>query len=129
MAYATYEDIKERYRDLDADEQARCTALLEDAAQMIDAFAADDVPCDVKALVSRNMVIRALGSGDINIPVGVTQATQSALGYSNSITFGTGQSGELYFSKMDKRLLKIGDRIGAKSPVEYLMEEGSDGTS
>ena len=120
MAYATYEDIEERYRDLDADEQARCTALLDDAAVMIDAFAAENVEDSVKTLVSCNMVIRALGSGDMNVPVGATQATQTGLGYTSSYTFGSGQSGELYFSKTDKKLLKIGNRIGSRSPIEDL---------
>ncbi len=126
MAYATYEDIEERYRDLDADEQARCTALLDDAAVMIDAFAAENVEDSVKTLVSCNMVIRALGSGGASIPVGATQATQTGLGYTSSYTFGSGQSGELYFSKTDRRLLKIGNRIGSRSPVEDLAEVETD---
>ena len=122
MAYATYEDIEERYRDLDADEQARCTALLDDAAVMIDAFAAENVEDSVTTLVSCNMVIRALGSGGTSIPVGATQATQTGLGYTQSYTFGSGMSGELYFSKTDRKLLKIGNRIGTRSPVEDLAE-------
>jgi hypothetical protein len=123
MAYATYEDIEKRYKVLDADERERCIALLEDAAQIIDAVADQSVKEDVKALVSRSMVIRALGSGDICVPIGATQATQTGLGYTSSFTFGSGQSGELYLSRMDKKLLKVGNHIGSRSPVEYLTED------
>lgn len=120
MAYATYEDIEKRYRELSPEEQERCTALLDDVATMIDELAAESVGNEVKTLVSCNMVIRALGSGDMNVPVGATQATQTGLGYTSSYTFGSGQSGELYFSKTDKKLLKIGNRIGSRSPIEDL---------
>lgn len=124
-SYATIEDIEKRFRDLDADEKIKCEALLEDAAEIIDAVSGEDVPESTKALVSRNMVIRALGSGDISVPIGATQATQTGLGYTSSFTFGSGQSGELYLSKTDKKLLKVGNRIGSRSPVEYL-SEGAD---
>ena len=122
-AYATVEEIENRFRTLDEDEKERCEALLEDAAEIIDAFSGQDVPESTKALVSRNMVIRTLGSGDINVPIGATQATQTGLGYTSSVTFGSGQSGELYLSKTDKKLLHIGNHIGSRSPVEFLSED------
>ena len=121
--YATVAEIEQRYKKLDEGDAERCGALIGDASTMIDAFASKNVTEDVKKLVCRNMVLRALGSGDINIPIGATQGTQTGLGYSQSFTFGSGQSGELYFSKMDKRLLRIGNRIGARSPIEF-MEAG-----
>ena len=40
------------------------------------------------------------------------------MGYSQSWTMGTGSSGELYLSKLERRLLGVGDRIGAHSPLE-----------
>ncbi|SDZ88134.1 Phage protein Gp19/Gp15/Gp42 [Lachnospiraceae bacterium NK3A20] len=119
-AYATVEEIENRFRTLDEDEKERCEALLKDAAEIIDAFSGQDVPESTKALVSRNMVIRAFGSGDIDVPIGATQATQTGLGYTSSVTFGSGQSGELYLSKTDKKLLHIGNHIGSRSPVEFL---------
>lgn len=121
--YATCEDVEARYRSLDADERARCTALLHDAEAMIDAFSGENVTDDIKALVCRSMVIRALNSSDVCVPIGATQATQTGLGYTQSYTFGSGQSGELYFSKIEKRLLKINARIGSVSPLEHLSEE------
>ena len=126
MSYSTIEEIEKRYRALDADEKQKCESLLEDAASMIDSVVKDGISEETKALVSRNMVIRALGSMDVSIPVGATQASQGGLGYTQSFTFGSGQSGELYFSRMDKKLLKIGNRIGSKSPVETMTEERTD---
>ena len=123
MIHVTCEDVEARYRDLDADERARCSALLHDAEAMIDMFAGESVTDEIKALVCRSMVIRALNSSDACVPIGATQATQTGLGYTQSYTFGSGQSGELYFSKMEKRLLKINARIGSVSPIEHLSEE------
>lgn len=125
MAYATYEDIEKGFRTLDADEREKAAELLKRAAVIIDAVAAAGVSDDVKGLVSCNMVTRALASGDVQIPVGATQGTQTGLGYSQSYTFGSGSSGELYLSKTDKKLLKCGNRIGSYSPVEELAEEAN----
>lgn len=122
--YATTEEIERRYRNLDEDETERCKALIGDASSMIEAFASKEVTEETKKLVCRNMVIRALGSGDISVPIGATQGSQSGLGYAQSFTFGSGQAGELYFSKTDKKLLRIGNRIGSRSPVEDT--EGED---
>lgn len=122
MAYATYEDVEKGFRALDADEREKAEELLKRAAVIIDAVAATGVSDDVKGLVSCNMVTRALGSGDVQIPVGATQGTQTGLGYTSSYTFGSGSSGELYLSKTDKKLLKCGNRIGSYSPVEELAE-------
>lgn len=121
--YATTEEIEQRYRKLNEDETERCKALIGDASSMIEAFASRETAEETKRLVCRNMVIRALGSGDISVPIGATQGSQSGLGYAQSFTFGSGQAGELYFSKTDKKLLRIGNRIGSKSPVEYTEEE------
>ena len=78
-AYATVEDVQKRMtRLLSAAEQTACSTLLEDAGVLIDRAKQAASP-DVKKLVSCRMVIRALGSGDMDIPIGATQASQSAL--------------------------------------------------
>ena len=46
--------------------------------------------------------------------------TATALGYSQSWTMGSGSSGELYLSKLEKKLLGVGSKIGARSPLEDL---------
>ena len=122
MAYATIEDIENRMiRDLTTDEEAVCTNLLEDAAVIIDAYNAD-ADTDAKKVVSCRMVIRSIGSTDSDIPIGATQGSMSAMGYSQSWTVSNGSVGELYLTKLDKKLLGVGNRIGSYSPVEELVE-------
>ena len=49
-----------------------------------------------------------------------TQASASALGYQQSWTVSGGSVGELYLSKLEKKLLGVGSRLGAHSPLEDL---------
>lgn len=118
-AYATLEDLKKRLtRDLTAKDETVCASLLEDAGVLIDAYK-KEAPADAKRLVSCRMVARAIGSSDMDIPIGASQASQSGLGYSSSWTISGGGAGELYLSKTDKQLLGGGESIGfAKSPLE-----------
>lgn len=119
MAYASTDDVAARCRrTLSDDELEICEALLEDAAVIIDSYnsSASD---DAKRVVSCNMVIRVLGDSDsTQLPIGTTQGSMSALGYSQSFTIGSGSSGELYLSKLDKRLLGVGNRLTFASPWE-----------
>jgi len=128
MAYATVEDVQSRMtRTLSDDEQSVCGKLLDDAAVLIDAFAAN-ADSDKKLVVSCRMVMRALGDGsDDGVPMGATQASQSALGYSQSWTFSAGSTGELYLSKLEKQLLGLGNRIGANNPLLKLVPEAVSG--
>ena len=124
-AYATVADVQSRIsHDMTEQEQAICSILLDDAGVMIDSFApnAND---DAKKVVSCRMVIRAMGDfdGGSQVPVGATQGSMSALGYSQSWTFGaTGGTGELYLGKLEKQLLGLGNKIGSYSPVQELAE-------
>ncbi len=119
MVYATFEDIVKR-KPVETSEMERCEALLEDAGIIIDAFNAK-AAAESKRLVSCNMVIRVLGSGDEGVPIGTTQATASALGYSQSWTNANG-SGELYLTKLDKKILGTGNRIGYTDPYQDLIQ-------
>ena len=58
---------------------------------------------------------------DAGIPMGATQGSMSALGYSQSWTIGSGSAGELYLGKLEKKLLGCGNSIGSYSPVEALV--------
>ena len=122
MAYATVNDVQDRMlREMTADESSLCEQMLDDAAVIIDAYN----PCadsDAKKVVSCRMVIRQLGSGgDPITPIGATQGSMSALGYTQSWTIGsTGATGELYLGKLEKKLLGIGEKIGSHSPTEDL---------
>lgn len=122
MSYATVADVQARMtRELSADEESVCGVLLEDAAAMIDAAAlsASDA---AKKVVSCRMVLRAIGDGGTGgVPIGATQGSMSALGYSQSWTIGSsGSTGELYLNKSDRRLLGLGDAIGSYSPVQEM---------
>lgn len=125
-AYATIEDIKGRMtRTLSATEETVAGNLLDDAAILIDSFNSE-ASSDSKKLVSCRMVIRALGDGSDGVPVGATQGSMSALGYSQSWTMASNASvGQLYLDKTDKRILGGVSQIGSYSPVEELAYEGN----
>ena len=117
MAYAQYSDIEIRLKkSFDSQEITLCEELLNDSAIIIDAYN-KDASDEVKKLVSCRMVIRAIGNSDVDTPIGASQGTMSALGYSQSWTLSSGATGELYLSRMDKRLLGV-SRIGSHSPLE-----------
>lgn len=126
MAYATVDDVQSRLlRTLSNDERAVCSALLDDAGAVIDAYNAD-ASADAKKVVSCRMVMRALGDGTDSVPMGATQGSVSALGYSQSWTISAGATGELYLARLDKKLLGVGDRVGSYSPVQELAPEVSE---
>ena len=123
MAYATVSDVENRItRALTTDEESVCGYLLDDAAVIIDAFNSA-ASAGAKLTVSCRMVIRALGDGEsIGVPIGASQGSMAALGYSQSWTMGTGgQVGELYLSKLDKELLGYSNKIGSYSPTQELV--------
>ena len=123
MGYADLDDVESGFRTLSGEERNRCFYLLEEAAVIIDAYGREADP-DVKRRVSCRMVRRQLGeddsTGGVSFPMGSTQGTATALGYSQSWTMSGGSSGELYLSKLEKKLLGVGSRLGARSPLEDL---------
>ena len=123
MAYATVSDIEKRLgRIFDTAETESCSALLDDAAIIIDAYNAQ-ATADSKELVSIRMVTRAMAVDDARVPMGATQGSMSALGYSQSFTIGSGGgTGELYIGKMEKKLLGLNGAIGSYSPTQELVQ-------
>lgn len=122
-AYANPDEVAAGFRELDADEISRALQLLTEAGVLIDS-AAPGASADAKKVVSCRMVRRALGDADnpLQVPMGSTQGTQAAGGYSQSWTIGSGgAAGELYLSKIEKQLLGCGNRIGASSPLESMV--------
>ena len=121
MLYAEVQDVEAGFRALSKEEQTRCVALLSEAAVIIDHYN-PDADADTKRVVSCRMVRRPLGDGEdgVSFPMGATQGTATALGYSQSWTMGSGSSGELYLSKLEKKLLGVGSKIGARRPLEDL---------
>lgn len=120
MAYATYQDVEAGFRTLTSDEISVCNALLDEAAIIIDAYNVN-ASADAKKVVSCHMVRRVIGTGTDTAPMGATQGSMSALGYSQSWTLSSGSTGELYISKVDKKLLGVSNHIGSYSPIEELV--------
>lgn len=120
---ATVSDVQARMlRTLSADEKALAAQLLGDACVMIRA-AAPNADAQAAKVVACRMVIRALGDGEAGgYPIGATQGSRTALGYSESFTIsGGGGTGELYVSKSDRKLLGLGSAIGSYSPAQELV--------
>lgn len=122
MVYATIADVQARTtRTYSAEEQSVITALLEDAAILIDATGTR-AGADAKKAVSCRMVIRAMGDGgSCGVPVGAAQGSMTAGPYTQSWTMGTGSTGELYLGKADRALLGLSNRIGSYSPTEGMV--------
>lgn len=122
MAYATVTDVEAGYRTLTEEERSVCEALLDEAGDIIDAYNADAAET-AKMRVSTWMVRRAIGAASESaFPLGTTQGSATAGGYSQSWMNSNGY-GELYLTKIDKRMLGVGNRIGSKSPVEGLVSD------
>lgn len=121
-AYATVQDVQARMTEtMSSSEQTMCGTLLDDAAVMIDALA-PDASSDAKKIVSCRMVIRAIedpGDG-VSLPIGASQGSMAAGGYSQSWTISGGSTGELYIGKAERALLGVGNRIGSYSPVQEM---------
>lgn len=122
MAYATIEDVTAgMMRDVSEDETRVLTQLLDEVAVLIDAYNSK-ASVDAKNLVSVRVVRRQIGDGESSgVPIGATQGSVSALGYSQTWTLSSGSAGEAYLSKIDKALLGKDNAIGSRSPVEDLV--------
>lgn len=120
--YATVQDVAAGFRPLTASEEQIASRLLVESAIIIDAYNAL-ASADAKNIVSCRMVRRSIGSSG-DVPIGASQGSMSALGYSQSWTMGaTGSTGELYLNRMDKKLLGAGNAIGSYSPIQELVPQ------
>lgn len=121
--YASNSDIEDRLgRTLSDTEEITCQSLLEEAAAIIDGINAG-ANGDSKKLVSIRMVSRAIGCSNDGVPMGATQGSMSALGYSQSWTMSGGSTGELYISKIERQMLGQKLKIGFSSPLEDLVND------
>lgn len=121
MAYATVAEVQERItRTLSDTEMQVCASLLDDAAVIIDSYNSE-AGTEAKKVVSCRMVIRALGAGTNDVPIGASQGSMSALGYSQSWTIGGGTVGEIYLGKLEKKMLGVNGSVGSYSPIEELV--------
>lgn len=109
MAFAQIADIEARWRDLSTDEEPRAEALIGDASAMLSALVdvdeSDTDQADLLKTVCCNMVIRSM-SATASDAFGVSQATITAGPYSQSFGYAN-PSGDMYLTKLEKRLLGI----------------------
>ncbi len=118
MAFATYEDVEGRWRTLTADEQVRATTLLEDASTilsgMVDVDEGDAQQAAALKLVSCNMVIRSMVAGASDA-FGVEELQATMGPFSQTAQFSN-PNGDLYLTKLERKLLGIG---GGKGRILY----------
>lgn len=112
-------EAEDGFRILTSEERTIAPRLLYEAGVIIDAYNSNASE-EAKTVVACRMVRRLLGNGESSVPIGATQGSETALGYSQSWTVSGGAIGELYLSKLDKRLLGVGNAIGAHSPIEEM---------
>ena len=108
MAYAEVSDIEVRLqRTFTEDEEANVEALLDDASAVLNKLVIIDETTEQNELlkfVCINMVSRAVDSG-VDV-YGASQASVTAGPYTQSFSFAT-PSGDMYLTKLEKRLLGI----------------------
>lgn len=119
MAYATVDDVLVMLPGLSADGQAKASALLDFAASILDSLADidpdDETQQTLLKQISVAMVARAVSASAYD-SFGASNASMTAGPYSQSWTFSN-PSGDLYLTKMERRLLKIsGGYIGSIPP-------------
>ena len=114
MPFATYEDIEERWRSLTVDEQTKATALLDDAAVVLSGLVnvdSEDAEQAAKLnVVSVNMVIRSMVAGASDA-FGVDELSATMGPFGRTAHFAN-PNGDLYLTKLEKRLLGIGSGKG-----------------
>ena len=120
MAYATVDDLAQRWKCMSATEQERAAVLLDDAAVIIDALLmskgiSEANPAAAK-MVSCSMVRRAMMQSDTGM-MGITQGTVSADIYSQTMTFAN-PSGDMYLTASERRTLGAGASYIASIPAE-----------
>lgn len=121
MGYAIVEEVEVGFRTLTRRNGSGRRPCWRKLPWLIDAYGKDADP-DVKRLVSCRMVRRLLGDGTGGetplYPMGATQGSATALGYTQSWTMGSsGSAGELYLSKLEKKLL--GRATASARPAQW----------
>lgn len=138
--YATLEDVRVLGRDLTAKEQEKVPSLLEIASALLRSegkkrgydpdgiINSDEDKALIAKILTVNCVVRALNSSADTTPA-VTQESQSALGYSASLTYlNAGQ--DVYFLKNELRQLGfIRQKYGVMEVYDYAADKGDDDPS
>lgn len=114
MAYATYEDVEARWRALTPEEQAKATALLEDAQVVLSGMVTVDPDDPEQAgklkYVSCSMVIRSMVAG-ASSAFGVDELSATMGPFGRTAHFAN-PNGDLYLTKQERKLLGVGNCAG-----------------
>lgn len=110
MAYADVEDIELRLqRTFSESETANVEALLDSASavlnKLVKVVEGDSEQAELLKFVCTNMVCRAVSANGMDV-LGASQASVTAGPYTQSFSFAT-PSGDMYLTKLEKRLLGI----------------------
>ena len=109
MAYAEVADVEARWHSLSGEERQRASVLIEDASAMLDGLVKVDEDDEAQACqlktVCCNMVIRSMVASMSDM-YGVSQQSVTAGPYSQSLSYSN-PSGDMYLTKMERRLLGI----------------------
>lgn len=109
MAFAQVSDIEARWRDLSTAEETRAGTLIDDASailtQLVDVDATDTQQAQLLKQVCCSMVIRAMSATEADT-FGVSSASMTAGPYTQQMTYSN-PSGDMYLTKLEKRLLGI----------------------
>lgn len=125
---ATVEELEKVWRTLDDDEKTRAEALIQQASDLLRLIARNNrVNLDermseekdpdgiytaaVKATVLAS--VQRLMAAPIDTTTEMTQYTQSASPYSESMSFASGTTNNLYFKKKELALLGMASESGA----------------
>ena len=108
MAFAEVSDIEARWRDLTTTETSRADVLIDDASailsRLVDVDPNDEGQAYLLKSVCCNMVIREM-SAEADM-FGVSQTSMTAGPYTQSMSYAS-PSGDMYLTKLEKRLLGI----------------------
>ena len=120
MAFALVSDIEARWRDLSTAEEGRASVLIDDASamleQLVDVDASDAKQAALLKTVCCNMVIRAMSASEADT-FGASQMSITAGPYTQQMTYAN-PSGDMYLTKMEKRLLGVtSGYIGSIRPM------------
>lgn len=121
MAYATIEELEERWRDLSESERKRAAVLLEDAAAILDAelerrHLPSEGRTDKLRYVSCQMVRRAMAAtaeGDY------TSISRTAGSFTEQFN-PANPSGDMYLTSNERRLLGVSLRSGRVGTAELV---------
>ena len=120
MAFADVADLESRWRELSTDEEARANVLLGDASAILSALVkvdnSDYEQSELLKMVCCDMVIRTM-SATASDSFGVSQTSMTAGPYTQSFSYSN-PSGDMYLTKLEKRLLGISTSyIGTIRPM------------